>query len=362
MLGNSVGPRGFGLGGLVFVIGAALGAALSCAHNVGQEANSGNDGKQKGAKTITLENGEGKSSGIVTYPGGDRIDWKLVELPDKQRGTLGVKLAWAAPRPGLQLAFDVFDEYGAPIVQSAKTSKKRSAARLRTASVDGAHGKYYIRVYAVGRGDAGKYRLTVEFKEATAGPSFDPLKLEIPDPPKLAAVPDDTPCDENQFDPKNKYCKDICPAQGAPPNWPPCKNVCPNPPDINLKPCQDTMECPNPPDRRVRKCKPVFPACKDPRNPDPANPNCDNVKLPPIIGRIIGNTVQGSDVIITIGAGTNSGVQKTWGAHVLRGESDQPLAGGEVTVIRVDKGVTVGKVHLTTDQLAANARVRLSAP
>jgi hypothetical protein len=131
---------------------------------------------------------------------------------------------------------------------------------------------------------------------------------------------------------------------------------------VNLKQCQDTMECPTPPDRRVRKCKPVFPACKDPRNPDPANPNCDNVKLPPIIGRIIGNTVQGSDLIITIGAGTNSGVQKTWGAHVLRGDSDQPLAGGEVTVIRVDKGVTLGKVHLTTDQLVANSRVRLSAP
>jgi hypothetical protein len=47
---------------------------------------------------------------------------------------------------------------------------------------------------------------------------------------------------------------------------------------------------------------------------------------------------------------------------VLRGESEQPLAGGDVTVIRVDKGVTVGKVRLTTDQLAANARVRLSAP
>jgi len=361
MLGNLVGPRGTGLVGLLFVIGVA-GAALSCAHNVPQDEKSGEDRERKGAKPIILENGEGKASGIVTYPGGDRIDWKLIELPDKQRGTLELKLAWATPRPGLQLAFEVFDEWGAPIVQSAKTSKKRSKARVRTAEVQNARGKYYVRVYAVGRGDAGKYRLTVDFKEAVAGPAFDPLKLEIPDPPKLAAVPDDTPCDEFAFDPKNKACKDICPAQGAPPNWPACKNVCPNPPDVNLKPCQDTMECPTPPDRRVRKCKPVFPACKDPRNPDPANPNCDNVKLPPIIGRIIGNTVQGSDLIITIGAGTNSGVQKSWGAHVLRGDSDQPLAGGEVTVIRVDKGVTLGKVHLTTDQLVANSRVRLSAP
>ena len=362
MLGNLVGRRSRQryLVGLVF---AGFAAALSCAHNVAQDAVSGNDSKQKGAKAITLENGEGKSAGIVTYPGGDRIDWKLVELPDKQRGTLDVKLAWIAPRPGLQLAFDVFDEYGAPIVQSAKTSKKRSAARLRTASVERAHGKYYIRVYAVGRGDAGKYRLTVDFKEAVAGPAFDPLKLEIPDPPKLAAVPEaEIPCDEFQFDPKNPACKLVCPAQGAPPGWPPCKDKCPNPPDINVPACLATMECPNPPDRRVKKCKPVFPPCKDPRNPDPANPNCDNAKVPPVIGRIIGNNVQGSDVIITIGAGTNSGVQKTWGAHVLRGDTDQPLAGGEVTVIRVDKGVTVGKVHLTTDQLSQNSRVRLSPP
>ena len=122
------------------------------------------------------------------------------------------------------------------------------------------------------------------------------------------------------------------------------------------------MECPNPPDRRVKKCKTVFPACKDPKNPDPANPNCDNIKIPPVIARIIGNNISGQDVIVTIAAGTNSGVQKSWGATVLRGDSDQPLAGGEVTVIRVDKGVTVGKVRLSTDQLAANSRVRLSAP
>jgi hypothetical protein len=338
--------------------------ASSCAHNVPQDGSSGNDAKEKGAKTITLENGEGKASGIVTYPGGDRVDWKLIELPDKQRGKLDIKLAWTTPRPGLQLAFDVFDEWGQPIVQSAKTSKKRSKGRIRTAEIERAKGKYFVRVYAVGRGDAGKYRLTVDFKEAVAGPAFDPLKLEIPDPPKLAAVPEpEIPCDEFQFDAKNPACKAVCPQTGAPPGWPACKDKCPTPADVNLPACQAIMDCPSPPDRRVKKCvAPKFPKCPDPKNPDPANPNCDNIKVPPVIARIIGNNVSGSDVIITIGAGTNSGVQKNWGATVLRGDSDQPLAGGEVTVIRVDKGVTVGKVHLTTDQLTANSRVRLAAP
>jgi hypothetical protein len=338
--------------------------ALSCAHNVPQDAGTGNDGKQKGAKTITLENGEGKASGIVTYPGGDRVDWKLIELPDKQRGTLDVKLTWTAPRPGLQLAFDVFDEWNQPIVQSAKTSKKRSKGRIRTASVDGAKGKYFVRVYAVGRGDAGKYRLTAEFKEAKAGPAFDPLKLEIPDPPKLAAVPDvEPPCDEFQFDPKIAACKAVCPASGAPPGWPACKDKCPTPPDINIAACLATMDCPTPPDRRVKKCTlKYFTECKDPKNPDPANPKCDNAKVPPVIGRIINSSIQGGNVIVTIGAGANSGIQDKWRATVLRGDSNEPLAGGDIEVVRVDKAVTVGKVHLTTDQLLSNSRVRLSAP
>lgn len=355
MLGNLVGPRGC-LVGLVLL-------ALSCAHIVPQDSATGNDGKEKGAKSITLENGEGKASGIVTYPGGDRADWKLIELPDKKKGTLDLKLSWTPPRPGLQLAFDVFDEWNQPLVQSKKTSKKRSQSRIRTATVEDAKGKYYVRIYAVGRGDAGKYRLTAEFKEAAAGAILDPSKLDIPDPPKLAAVPDPIQqCDEFAFDPKVPDCKNVCPKSGAPPGWPACKDVCPSPPDINVAACLAIMDCPNPPDRRVRKCtKEKFPPCKDLSNPDPANPRCEEPR-PPVLGRIIGNVVQGSDVVITIGVGTNSGVGKGWTAQVLRGDSDSPLAGGEVTVIRVDKAVTVGKVHLTTDQISSNSRVRLRAP
>jgi hypothetical protein len=336
--------------------------ATACAHNVSQEAASGEDGKQKGAKTITLENGEGRATGIVTYPGGDRVDWKLIELPEKQRGTLELKLAWAPPRPGLQLAFDVFDEWNQPIVQSQKTSKKRSKGRTRSATVDDARGKYFVRVYAVGRGDAGKYRLTAEFKEKVAGPAFDPLKLEIPDPPKLAAVPEIVvPCDEFTFDVKVESCKQVC-GPGAPPNWPGCAGKCPTPPDPNNPQCQKTMDCPNPPDRKFARCAGKFPKCPDPKNPDPNNPNCDNIKVPPVVARIIGNSVSGSDLIITIGQGTNGGIAKGWNATVLRGDSDEPLRGGEVTIVRVDKALTVGKVHLTIDQVSANSRVRLSAP
>jgi len=360
MLGNLVGSRG-SLAGLLVL--------ASCAHNVPQDSNTGADGKEKGAKPITLENGEGKASGIVTYPGGDRADWKMIELPEKQRGTLQIQLAWTPPRAGLQLAFDVFDEWNRQVGQSAKSAKSRSKGRTRSATIDDAKGKYLVRVFAVGRGDAGKYRLTVDFKESTSGPKFDPLKLEIPDPPKLAAVPDPViPCDDgvNPFDPKNPECKNVCPAAGAPPNWPPCKDKCPTPANVELPACQAIMDCPNPADRRVKKCIAdkvhKWPKCPDARNPDPNNPNCDDIKIPPVIGRIIGSSIQGSEVIVTIGAGSNSGIAPNWTAHVLSGASDQPLAGGEVKVVRVDKAVTVGKVHLTADQLLANPRVRLAAP
>jgi hypothetical protein len=47
---------------------------------------------------------------------------------------------------------------------------------------------------------------------------------------------------------------------------------------------------------------------------------------------------------------------------VLKGDTDEALRGGDVQVIRVEKSLTVGKVHLTTDQLSTNSRVRLSAP
>jgi hypothetical protein len=337
---------------------------VACAHNVPQDAATGTDGKEKGAKQITLENGEAHASGIVTYPGGDRVDWKLVELPEKKRGALEVKLSWTPPRAGLQLAFDVFDEWNQPIVQSKKTSKKRSAGRIRTATVDDAHGKYFIRVYAVGRGDAGKYKLTVDFTETPSAAGIDYAKLDIPEPPKLAAVPEEViPCDDTNFDAKKAECKSVCPKFGAPPGWPACKDVCPTPADINIQACWASMDCPNPPDRRVRKCSPAAKFWKpcDYATPDPNNPRCDE-KRPPVIGRIIGNNLTGSDVIITIGVGTESGVGKDWTGKVMRGDSDQPLAGGDIVIIRVDKKVTVGKVHLTTDQLSTNSKVRLSQP
>lgn len=354
MLGKSVGLRAVPALSLILL-------TLACAHNVGQDKATGEDGKTKGARELTLENGEAKASGIVTYPGGDRVDWKVIEVPKDQKGLLDIRLSWTPPRPGLQLAFDVFDEWYHPVLSSKKTSKRRSRGRSKSGKVLDARGKYYIRVYAVGRGDAGKYKLTVEFKEAAAKTLFDPLKLEIPEPPKLAAVPEpELPCDA--FDPKNPSCKSVCPEFGAPPGWPACKGVCPNPPDVNIPSCQATMPCPNPPDRRVKACKKSqWPKC-DLANKDPQNPNCDDAKAPAVTARVLKNEVHGGELLITIGAGSSSGIEKGWSATVLRGGSEAALPGGDVTIVRIDKQTTIGKVRLTADQIKQNDRVKISPP
>jgi hypothetical protein len=353
MLGKSAGA------GLLF----SVVLALSCAHNVAQDSATGTDGKIKGAKPIVLDNGEGKSKGIVTYPGGDRVDWKEVDLPDKIKGTIDIKLQWTPPRPGLQLAFDVFDEFNAQVGQS-KRAGKRSKSRVRTATILQAKGKYFIRVYAVNRGDAGTYKLTVDFKEDTGPINLDLSKVEIPDPPKLAAVPEaEIACDEFTFDLKNPACKNICPTSNAPPGWPACKGKCPEPPDVNNSACWASMPCPTPADRRVRSCpKSKWSKCLDINNPDPNNPNCDDATAPPVTARVIKNEVQGSDVLITIAAGTDQGVSTSWTGHVLRGDSDNVMDGGDVKVIRVGKREAVGKVHLTTDQISQNPRVKLTPP
>lgn len=361
MLGKSVGP-GLRYGLIILVL------AMGCAHNVAQDKATTEDGKVKGAKSMTLENGEARTSGIVTYPGGDRIDWKVIELPEKKRGTLDLKLVWTPPRPGLQLALDVFDEWGTQVAGSKKLSKKRAKAggRSRNATVKDAKGKYFIRVYAVGRGDAGKYRLVAEFNEAVVGPGFDAAKLEVPDPPKLAALPDiEQGCDEFNFDIKVPACKAVCPAAGAPPGWPGCKGKCPNPPTVDEPACWATMPCPRgAPDERIKACKPKdWPPCPDKNNPDESNPNC-RVKAAPVVGRIIGKEVRGSDLIIRIGVGSKQGVKKTWTGSVIRGNdvSDSPVPGGTVTIMSVDEAVTVGKISLTPDQISSTPYVRLAPP
>jgi hypothetical protein len=360
MLGKSWGQRGRLLLVVLLLVG--------CARNISGDSATGDDGKVKGAKPIELDNNEGRATGIVTYPGGDRVDWKVLELPADKRGTLEFKLTWTPPRPGLQLAFDVFDQYGRQVAGTKRKTKKRaSRGKIRTATVKDAKGKYFIRIQAVDRGDAGKYRLSVEFKEGggdDVGP--DILAIAFPDPPKLPDIPQpEQGCDEFAFDPKIPACKSVCPEFGAPQGWPACKGKCPNPPSVDIEACHATMPCPRgQPDERIKACKAAdWPPCPDKNNPDMRNPNC-RVKAQPIVGRILGKRVEGSEVVITIGAGTNQGVKRDWNGQVLRGSSlDSPnVPGGDFKVYRADTDRSYGRVKLSPDQVSANPYVRLSPP
>ena len=231
-----------------------LAVVLGCAHVVPQDAATGRDGKEKGAVPIRLDNNAAVARGVVTYPGGDRVDWRSIELPGS--GTLELKMTYTTPRPGLRVAFDVFDQYNTPIAV-----QRAVARRSREAKIDHAKGTYFVRVYAPRRGDAGTYKLAAAFTPDIVADGKPP---EIAEPPKLPAVPA-TVEECIAFDAHNPTCSTACP-DDAPANWKGCpKELC-RTPDVTNPACQKTMACVvGQADRRIAACvanpKKYFAAC-----------------------------------------------------------------------------------------------------
>jgi hypothetical protein len=305
---------------------------VACAHNVPQDKATGPDGKVKAAVPIVLENGGGKARGIVTYPGGDRIDWKSIELPQGSKGTLELELTWRTPRPGLQVAFDVFDQWNTPIV--ATKAPQRKGGRIRSVTINEAQGKYFVRVYAPKRGDAGQYTLSASYVEIKDD-GIDVRTVPIPDPPKLAAVPPPDPICE-PFDVHNKACEKECPEIGAPKGWPGCK-----------KQESDTA------------------AAEAAKQAATAREQCLKNAPKAVVAQIKFVEGAGDVVKAKIAVGTNrQPIDTSWSGEVLGGPdgTGKPLQGGSVRIIGVDKQFTRGEIHLTTDQLATNPWVRLSPP
>ncbi len=336
---------------------------LGCARNVKQDAATSPDGKLAGAKELELDNGQVRDTGIVTYPGGDRVDWKKVELPAKHRGALDITLSWTPPRPGGELAFDVFDSFNARIGGS---KRKQARGYSRRISINDAHGTYFIRVYAVGRKDAGRYRLGIDF-DGREPLVADPRNIQVSELPKLPDVPEievKQVCDLFNFDFKNKDCADKCPAVNPPANWKGCENICTaNPPNADIPACARSMKCPPGGDIRVTSCTAAdFPPCPDPKNPDPRNLNCVNFRYKPVATRIGKKTVVGNVTEVMIMAGSNANVDPTWSAIILEGDTNRPLAGGSIKIVKVDVNIVIGQVRLTPDQVQANPRVLLSPP
>ena len=289
----------------------------ACANNVPQDRSTGPDGKIKGAIPIAIDDGnEGKGKGIVTYPGGDRVDWKKIVLPEKQRGKLDLQMTYTTPRPGLRVTFDVFDQFNTPVRQAAL-----GKGREKSMSIPSAEGTYFVRVYAPRRGDAGAYKLVAAFAPEVKQVPLDVGSLNIPPPPRLPPVPEPAPTSCPQHDPTNPTCADVC-APGAPANWPKCL-----PPPVEKEP---------PPPPVVVKA------------PDP------------VPARVLKTEIQPDGSInLTISAGTEMGVAKTWRGHLLKGSTQLPLSGGGMEIIHVTKRTTLVRVRLTSDIVTANQNVIL---
>jgi hypothetical protein len=301
---------------------------LGCAHNVAQDKATGPDGKQKGALPIAIQEGEGKAHGIVTYPGGDRVDWKLIELPDGQQGKLDLQLKYRTPRPGLHVAFDVFDQWNTPVTKASKPM-----GRQMMATIPDAKGKYFVRIYAPKRGDAGSYDLVASFVpvDTQKGPTGP---IEVADPPKLPAVPEVEPeCDP--FDPKIKACEKVCPEFGAPPGWKACAD-------------KDKAE-----QARIAAEEAAKAAAEKEKN-----------KPKPMDKRVLSANVEGGETRIIIGVGTEAQplLDTSWRAEVISSTTGKPITGGLATIIRVSKTQVLAKVKLPTDTVNQNPTVRLSPP
>jgi hypothetical protein len=356
MLGNSPDVLARGRVRLALV-GALITAFVlaGCPKNVKQDAHTGSDGKYKGAKAVTLENMEGEASGIVTYPGGDRVDWKLIELPEGKVGSLTLELSWRPPRPGLDLAFDVYNEWGRKLggvkpkkPSAAKKSKKKRGKKSVT--IDGARGKIYVEVYASNRGDAGKYKLKVAFAESVveAAKTFDLTGVSIPDPPRLAAVYPQ--CDVNNIDEKNPDCagkSKPCDLKAYDPNLPACKDICPDP---------------KKPDATIEACWKYFPPC-DEENLDKTNPNCTGKtqKAKPTSAIITAAEVTGGGTIIHINKGTKDGVDRGWTGNIVDG-TGKAVQNGGFTIYKAQEKKSFAKVKLSRDVVNKNLTVQLLPP
>jgi hypothetical protein len=332
-----------GLGALLLVAAFGFGA---CARNVVQDSASGKDAKVKGAKKIKIENDEGRARDIVTYPGGDRVDWKLVELPEGKKGTLDVQVRWQAPRPGLDLAFEVYDQYFQRVGR-AKPSPG-SGKRSKRAKVNGAEGKMYLMVYAPERGDAAKYTVTVRFKERKQGAVMDASAIdkEILDPPVLPAIPEgDATAVAGAAGGAGAPAGAGVGGAGAP------AGAGGMPPGGGGAPMDPTMGQGGQGGGGMGGGGMGGGGQGGGGATAPAGP---------INGTIVAQQIQGDFVIITINRGKSSGVGQGWKGQILQSGTKKPLVNGSFTVIKVTERQSISKVKLSLDAINANRDVTLS--
>jgi hypothetical protein len=305
---------------------AAMLCAAGCASNIGQHDRSGPDYRPDGAMLIELEDGEGSAIDVVTYPGGDRVDWKKVELPEDFAGVLQVRLLFNPPRDGLEISFEVYDARFERV--AVANPPPGSGARVLEAEVKPAFGgTYYFHIFAPTRADAAEYMLAVrkQRQDVSALVDDDAALPRIPDPPTLPAIAAGD--DEPQVAQQGGGAQGQQQGGGA----------------------QGQQQPPG--------------GGGSPPPPDPIQEEDTSTALEPVRARVV--TYQlGSDgaVILTVNRGTNDGVERGWTGQMMMGNSGRPLRGGTFTVTRVTSGEAVGQARVSVDQIRANREVVLMPP
>lgn len=313
----------------------AMIGAVGCGGKMAPNARSGIDQDVDGAEALELTDGEGSVVDSVSYGGGDRVDWKAIELPAKESGRLALELRWKSGRNGADLSFIVYDEANKKLAEARP--RPHSHKISKALEVADAHGTIYVKVYASERKDAGDYALHATF---------------------TAVAPPPPPCDPTRWSAADPACKDVCPIP-ADLTVKACQNKCTVPPDANIPACQPVMACPLVPDRRVLACAGKFPPCSNANPKDPANPNCDSFKRR-VTGKVISVARDGSLSTITINRGADEMVDRGWIGHFLVG--GKPVKDSPFTITSVTRHQSLAKVSLSADAINQHLEVELVEP
>ena len=82
----------------------------------------------------------------------------------------------------------------------------------------------------------------------------------------------------------------------------------------------------------------------------------------PVTGRVVRFEVLSNDLVVTVAAGSDQGVDKTWKGTFLTSLTDDHPSSSDFVIVRIDKRTTVGRTHLTRDEVMKSGRVRFAAP
>jgi len=129
--------------------------SLLCGCKVRPDEKSGGDEERHKAKPLKV--GESQSDS-VDYKGGDRTDWKVIELEDA--GILTIEVAMDNPKANVSVF--LFDRYGKQIAKVVHTKDDQNPLIRLIADVSA--GRYFIRIQAVHESDKTGYSISAKLR------------------------------------------------------------------------------------------------------------------------------------------------------------------------------------------------------